>query len=161
MKYGVSGAPLPAGLDYGAPVSAAASASDFAPCWLYAHAWQETIKVEGMNAASALSGDGGHGLFQLTASYPSNWEDPEANASYAITNYLQPAIAYWNGVRGIEGDALVKCVAAEYNAGRTNAIKGYDTGDVGRFTTHTAGVSYANLVLTYYQQLSSGQHPSG
>jgi hypothetical protein len=161
MKYGVSGAPLPAGLDYGSEVSAAASANGFAPCWIYAHAWQETIKVDGMDAASAVSDDGGHGLLQLTSSYPSNWEDPQANAAYAITNYLEPAIAYWNGVRGIEGDALVKCVAAEYNAGRTNAINGYNEGDVGTYTTHTDGVSYADLVLKYYQQLSSGQPPSG
>jgi hypothetical protein len=161
MKYGVSGAPLPDGLDYGEAVRAAASASDFAPCWLYAHAWQETIKIDGMDAAGALSGDGGHGLLQLTASYPSNWDDPQANASYAITNFLEPAIAYWNGVRGIDGDALVKCVAAEYNAGRTNAIKGYEAGDVGKYTTHTAGVSYSDLVLRYYRQLSAGQSPKG
>ena len=167
MLLGVSGAGLPAGLTYGTEIAAAAAAAQFPPCWLYAHGWQETIKVAGWigtlgkTPATFISGDGGHGIFQLTASYPLNWEDPEANAAYAIANFLKPAIQYWNPKYGVTGDALIKCVAAEYNAGRANAESGHNEGDVGKYTTHTDGVSYSDLVLKYFHQLAGGQAPSG
>ena len=56
---------------------------------------------------------------------------------------------------------LIKCVAAEYNAGRANAQAGHKLGDVGKYTTHTAGVSYSDRVLKYFHQLAGGQAPSG
>jgi hypothetical protein len=167
MLFGVSGAGLPAGLQFGVPIEAAAVAAEFPPCWLYAHGWQETIKVAGWigtlgkTPATFISDDGGHGIFQLTASYPPNWQDPQANATYAIQNFLKPAIAYWNQTHGLTGDALIKCVAAQYNAGAGGAQAGYAEGDVGKYTTHTNGVSYSDLVLKYFRQLAAGQAPSG
>ena len=167
MLLGVAGNGLPSGLKYGDQIAAAAAAANFPPCWLYAHGWQETIKVEGwlesmgFTAANYVSGDSGHGIFQLTASVPPNWQDPKVNASYAITQFLQPAIHYWNQKYGYTGDTLVRCVAAQYNAGQGGAQSGHDEGDVGKFTTHTDGVSYSDLVLKYLHQLLAGQHPSG
>lgn len=167
MLLGVSGAGLPAGLTYGTEIAAAADAAKFPQCWLYAHGWQETIKVAGWigtlgaTPTTFISGDGGHGIMQLTASYPPNWQDPQANAAYAIANFLTPAVQYWNSTFSVTGDALIKCVAAEYNAGRASAQAGHKLGDVGKYTTHTAGVSYSDLVLKYFHQLAGGQAPSG
>jgi hypothetical protein len=167
MLFGVAGNGLPSGLSYGEPIEAAAVAQSFPPCWLYAHGWQETIKVAGWiesmgyEPANYISGDGGHGIFQLTASVPNDWQDPQVNATYAITQFLRPAIAYWNGTYGYTGDTLIRCVAAQYNAGLGGAQAGHNEGDVGKYTTHTDGVSYSDLVLKYFQQLVAGAHPSG
>jgi len=167
MLFGVAGNGLPSGLTYGDAIAAAAAAANFPPCWLYAHGWQETIKVEGWlqsmghTPADYISGDGGHGIFQLTASVPPNWQDPKVNAGYAITQFLKPAIAHWNGKYGYTGDPLIRSVAAQYNAGQGGADRGHAAGDVGKYTTHTDGVSYSDLVLKYFHQLSAGKHPSG
>lgn len=167
MIYGVSGAPLPSGLPYGDAIAAAASAANFPPCWLYAQGWQETIKVDGWlqtlgkTAANYISFDNGHGIFQLTSSWPDDWQDPSANAAYAIAHFLQPAIQFWTTTYNFSGDDLVRACAAEFNAGRQAAINGHNEGDVGAHTTHTGGVAYDDLVLKYYHQLAGGMHPSG
>ena len=168
MIFGVSGQPLPGGIAYGSEISQAAAQTNFPPCWLYAHGYQETIKVAGWmetmgkTPANFISDDGGHGIFQLTASYPPNWQVPYANACYAVIQYLMPAIKYWNSTYGLLGDQLMRCVAAEYNAGRSNAEAGHNHGDVGMFTTKDAdGNEYPDLVMKYYHQLAAGQKPSG
>ncbi|HEX3549849.1 MAG TPA: hypothetical protein VHT53_05705 [Candidatus Elarobacter sp.] len=167
MLFDVSGAGLPGGLTYGPEIEAAAVAANFPPCWLYAHGWQETIKVAGWigtmgkTPATFISDDGGHGIFQLTASYPNDWQDPKSNAAYAIQHFLVPAAQYWNSTYGATGDTLIRCVAAEFNGGRGGAEAGHAEGDVGKFTTHTDGVSYSDLVLKYFHQLAAGQAPSG
>ncbi|HTD38487.1 MAG TPA: hypothetical protein VK669_13325 [Candidatus Limnocylindrales bacterium] len=167
MLYGVSGAGLPSGLPYGDAIQAAAVAANFPPCWLYAEGWQETIKVAGWlqtlgsSPETYISGDGGHGIFQLTSSYPSDWQDPRANANYAISHFLTPAVDFWHSTYNFVGDDLVRSVAAEFNAGRQNAIAGHNEGDVGKYTTHTGGIPYSDLVLKYYHQLAGGLHPSG
>lgn len=167
MLYGVSGAGLPSGLPYGDAIQAAAVAANFPPCWLYAQGWQETIKVAGWLQSMGkapddyISFDNGHGIFQLTSSWPDDWTDPNANAAYAIAHFLQPAVTFWHTTYQMVGDDLVRSVAAEFNAGRGGAESGHRDGDVGKFTTHTGGIAYSDLVLKYYHQLAGGLHPSG
>lgn len=124
----------------------------------YAIAWRESIsgQVAGLwpNAATVLSDDGGHGLFQLTYSFPDEWDDPYRNALYAIVTFLEPAETYWAQVE--QGDNLVRCIAAEYNAGRDLALKGHDEGDVDKYTTD----NYAAAVLGFYHSILASGKPT-
>ena len=153
MKWGISGKPIPAALRYAAPIQEAADDDDFPPLFAYAIAWRETIsgEVNGLwpSAATVVSGDAGHGLFQLTSSYPGDWQDPKANALYAIQNFLLPAQEYWYGLNGYTGPDLVKLCAAEFNAGRGNAERGHEEGNVDLYTTD----NYGTGVLAIYQSL--------
>lgn len=128
------------------------------PLLCYAIAWRESIsgEIAGLweSAADVISSDGGHGLFQLTASWPFNWDSAYVNACYAIDDYINPAETFW--AEKEQGDKLVLCMAAEFNAGRTLALKGYDLGDVGRFTTD----NYAAAVLGFYQNLVTHGSPT-
>lgn len=170
VKLGLSGEPYPGSLPYAAAINAAATSRNFWPCVLGAVAWQETIGIEvsgwmrevygpGITAENCVSGDGGHGLCQLTQSFPDDWINPQTNAAYALDAFLLPALQYWNVHVKLEGEDLLRALAAEFNAGRINAIKGHTNGDVGLFTTHTNGESYSDLVLAHYQKLSVGLEP--
>jgi hypothetical protein len=153
MKLGLSGAPVPSGLPYAPQINEAADVEDFWPMFLYAVAYRETI-VSQLNrqiasAATYVSFDNGHGLFQLTESWPDGWADPLTNACYAVKYFLAPAVEFWNGEMGMTGIDLLRCVAAEYNAGRTAALAGHNQGDVDTYTSN----GYAAAVLFYYQML--------
>jgi hypothetical protein len=93
---------------------------------------------------------------QLTSSYPANWADPQTNIDYAVENYILPAWAYWRATYGYQGDDLVRCIAAEYNAGRGGAEQGHAEGDVDLYTTN----HYADRCLMEYKALVAGQMPS-
>ena len=158
MRFGISGHPIPAGLPYAAEITTACAAEDMPPCLLYALAWRESIQGEvngSWNAATVVSADGGHGLFQLTSSYPSNWADPTHNAAYAIADFVSPTIDYWNGIHKFTGETLVLLVAATFNEGLGAAIRYHAEGDVDAGTTN----EYGHGVLAIYRTLISGQKP--
>ncbi len=152
MRNGISAGPLPQiNLPFGTVVEKASDDADFSPLVVYA------IKVnesgDGTDPA-VQSDDGGHGLMQLTASFPQNWADPYANVAYAIVNFLIPAENFWAG-QGFSGDDLVRAIAAEYNAGRFQALAGHNAGDFDRYTTN----AYAARALAHYTALRAGQSP--
>ncbi len=131
----------------------------FSPPFLGAICWEETLKV--MLPAEALgfiSTDGGHGLFQLTSSYPAQWTQPDQAAAFAIEQFLLPALQFWGHDYHLAGADLIRAAAAEYNAGRQNAIQGHLAGDVGMYTT---GGDYDVRVLSDYQDLVDGILPPG
>ncbi len=135
MKYGISGGPLPGGLPYGAEIERACEALTFSPILAYAVKQNETSPAD---PPSVTSADGGHGIFQLTASYPANWADPYANAVYAVAQFLLPAQEFWAAI-GYTGDNLVRLTAATFNEGLGNAIAAHKSGDVDRWTTNRYG----------------------
>lgn len=152
MRNGISGTSIPAGLPNADSVSAAcACGGDFYPCLAYAIKWNETADLA--DAATVISADGGHGLFQLTSSWPSDWEDPLANATYAVQHFLIPAEQYW--VRDFQGEDLVRAIAAEFNAGRDAVIRGHAEGDLDKYTTD----NYAARALANYTKLIAGSKP--
>jgi len=147
MKNGIVGEPLPNGLAYGVEIEAACDAHDFSPMLAYAIKMNETAATD---PPTIVSGDGGHGIFQLTSSYPPNWADPAANAAYAVAHFLAPAYNYW-AARGYNGDDLIKLVAATYNAGLGATITAHDAGDVDAATTDDYG---ARAVANYHTLLA-------
>lgn len=167
MIHGISGNPIPA--VYPEPYRTAiteACGSVFPPCLAAAVAYHESVSPElsgwlaatygkGTTAANVISGDGGHGLFQLTSSYPSTWADVKSNASYAVQHFLTPALETWSGRYGLEGDDLVRAIAAQFNAGYENALSGHLHGNVGEYTTD----HYDLVVLGMYVALSAGRLP--
>ena len=159
MRWGVSGQPLDANLPYASVIGTACTQLDFPPCFAYAIGWVETIsgEVAGLwpSAARVISGDGGHGLFQLTSWVPDNWDDPAVNTGYAIRDWLLPDVQYWNRQRAQVGDALVKCVAASFNGGLGGAQRGFDEGDVNKYTTN----GYGSRVVAAYHRLVAGHRP--
>ena len=126
------------------------------PLLCYAIAWRESIEEYGSGAATVLSdnGDGGHGLFQITEPpIPHNWQSAYVNACHAIDDFITPAETFWATFE--QGEALVKCIAAEFNAGRSQALEGHEQGDVDMKTTD----DYAAAVLGFYQHLVLTGHP--
>ena len=126
---------------------------------MYAIAFRETIQgeISGLwpSAATVISGDGGHGLCQLTSSFPENWDDPIANVDFAIEHFIEPALNYWHGLQQYSGDLLVLLVAATFNEGLRAAEKYHASGDVDAGTTD----EYGHAVLGFYQKLSAGLAP--
>jgi hypothetical protein len=135
VRYGISGAPIPPGLPYGDEIQHACELLDFAPCVAYAIKMNETGPDD---PPDIISIDGGHGILQLTASYPLNWDDPYSNALYAIAHFLLPAQEYWAAL-GYSGDNLVRLIAATYNSGLGNAIAAHDLGNVDLYDTDNYG----------------------
>jgi len=158
MRWGVSGKPIPSGLPYEATIRDACFVSGFPPCLAYAIASVETIGGEvagSWNAATVISADGGHGLFQLTSYVPPGWDVPETNARYAMLDWLVPdATRVFQELR-LSGDNLVRAVAAAFNAGWGGMMSGHRLDDVDRFTTN----HYAARVLANYHKLVAGQSP--
>jgi hypothetical protein len=119
--YGISGAPVQGSLLYAAEINEACG-DVFSPCLAYAVANRETIRGERggqWNAATIVSRDGGYGLFQITYGMPgclANWVDPLANAKYAVSAFLVPAMHYFAGA-GHSGDVLADIIADAFNAG--------------------------------------------
>jgi hypothetical protein len=157
MIYGISGAPIPMELPFSQEVTNAASVRQMPPCFIYAFAWRETIREYGAGSAGKMSdnNDGGHGLFQLTESYPDNWADPTMNALYAIDYFIKPALDYWHGLENFCGDTLVLLVAATFNEGLGKARQYHAQGDVDAGTTD----EYGHGVLGYYKNMIAGRHP--
>lgn len=152
MKYGLSGASVPANLPYAADVNRAATESDFSPLFSYAVFYRETIhgEVAGWwNAATVISADGGHGLGQITPPWnvvPAQWYLPYQNAMASI-KILDRALENWLPI--FQGADLLRLAAATYNAGYGNALAGHNRGNVDTYTTK----NYAAGVLAYYNAL--------
>lgn len=161
MRWGIAGAPLPPGLRYGDEVSVACGQANFPPCFAYAIAWRESIsgEVGGLwpSAATVVSSDGGHGLFQLTSYVPTGWSDPQTNALAALEHWLLPNVNSFYDHFSLTGDQLVKAAANAFNRGygRVAATlnNGQDT-DVG-----STGNNYGSSVLGIYKRLVAGQSP--
>lgn len=150
MRNGLSAGPIPVVLPFAAEIERACEAvpNGFSPMVAYAIKLNET----GLNDPPTIqSADGGHGLMQLTSSWPTNWQQPYANALWAVEFYLVPAETYWAG-QGMQGDDLVRCIAAEFNAGRGGAMDGHRIGNVDAYTTN----GYAARALKHYHLLVAG-----
>jgi hypothetical protein len=120
MTYGISGASVPASLLYARAINDAAVRLDFSPLLAYAVANRETIREQTAgvwNASAIVSGDGGHGLFQLTSYVPPNWQEPYVNAHWAIVRWLAPSLAHYATIHMYTGIPLMRCVADTFNAG--------------------------------------------
>lgn len=150
MKDGISGAILPAAFPYAKIINNLALQVDFFPCLVGAVKMNETGLGKGPTTETDISGDGGHGIMQLTSSYPSTWQEPAANIGYAIDHFLLPAYAYWR--EHLQGNDLVRAIAATFNAGLGNAQAGHNEGNVDRYTTNY----YAARALRHYQDLTKG-----
>lgn len=167
MRHGISGASVPLDLLYAGVIDGATLQLSFSPLLTYAIAKIETIdgEVAGKwNATNVISGDGGHGLMQIT---PQAWWTPEMryawaeikydnpfdNCLFALKWFLLPAETFWSEEEGMTGEALARCIAAEYNAGRNNALLGHQRGDVGLYTFHEEGVSYSDHARDNYLAL--------
>jgi hypothetical protein len=154
MRWGIESGELDPTLPYALDVAKAAVAEEVPVALLYAIAWHESIagEVAGLwTAATVLSDDGGHGLCQLTSSWPDDWEIPFSNASFACSQFIVPAAQYW--CQRVEGAfALVKCIAATYNAGLGNAVAGHSIGNVDAYTTDGYGAAvtaiFASIIET-------------
>ena len=158
MLYDISGVSIPKTLPYAAVIQAPCLELGFPPCLAYAIAWRESISGEvsgSWNACTVLSGDGGHGLFQLTSSFPDGWEDEDVNIRYALNTFLIPSLHQFFR-RGLVGDALVRLVAAAFNAGETAAWEAHLAGDCDIATT---GNNYASSILSTFHRLIKGEPP--
>ena len=150
---GISGREVDESLPYASITNTVCDNEQFFPAVAYAIFWQESIQgqVNGKwNAATVESDDGGHGIGQLTSSWPSDWQDPTANITYAVEHYLLPALDYWKS--SLQGDDLVRAIAATYNAGLGAALAGHAQGNIDLYTTDDyaarALASYTAIVLT-------------
>lgn len=163
MRWGIQGASLPTdkGLPYIDVVTAACAAVNFPPCFAYAVAWRETIRgqVGGKwDAATVVSGDGGHGLFQLTSYVPPGWNDPLTNAEAALKYWLLPNTNSFYDHFNLSGDNLVKAAADAFNRGYGAVSRSLSNGqdpDVG-----SANGDYGSDVLRQYKRLASGEAPN-
>lgn len=156
MQHGISGEPVLATLRYAAPINLAASHFNVSPLLCYAIAYRETIhgEVIGLweSAATVVSEDYGHGLFQITTPpYPPGWADPYINACDAISRFIVPAMNIWVTL-GFEGYSLVKLVADTFNEGYPAAMKWHMQGDADAGTTN----HYGRGVVAYYNALVNG-----
>lgn len=158
MRWGLYSGGLEPSLPYVTDITGACAVENFPVAVAYAVAWHETIEGEtnGLwSAATVVSDDGGHGLFQLTSSYPDDWQLPKSNADYALTQFLVPFVSFWFNAKET-GDNLVRCVAASFNAGLGGAQQGHSRGDVDLYTTDR----YGEAVLAVYLNLLGKGKPS-
>lgn len=150
MRDGVSGALVVASFPYAKIINSLSLSANFFPCLVAAIKMNETGLGQGPATENDISGDGGRGIMQLTSSYPSDWQQPQANIGYAITHFLVPAYVDWRGE--LRGNDLVRAIAATYNAGLGNAQAGHAAGDLDKYTTNR----YGARCLGHYQNLCKG-----
>lgn len=130
MRDGIDGGPLASRHEYAAIVNGLSLGFNVSPLLVYAIRLNETSEGD---PPDILSNDGGHGIMQLTSSYPSNWTDPTANISYAIAHFIEPDWQSWKEADpSLAGDDLIRCIAVGYNAGFGTALAAHRAGDVDR-----------------------------
>jgi hypothetical protein len=151
VRNGIAATPLDLSVPFAQQINAACTVENWFPYVTYAIKFNETAALP--DAATIISPDGGHGLMQLTSSFPANWADPYQNVLYAIGHFLAPAETFWKTFE--QGDNLIRCIAAEYNCGRSNTIEGHEQGDVDKYTTN----NYAARALSAYTLLTQGKVP--
>lgn len=169
MRNGLSAGPLPRiPLPFRDEIERACEELNFSPLVAYAIKVNETnlstdpgeIQI-GADPKTLCMPDGspcGVGIFQLTSSHPDGWRDPYVCALEAIRGWLIPAETFWSA-RGMQAEDLVRAIAASFNAGIGGAEQGHAEGDIGKFTTFSGGVSYADRALNHYRKLLKGQAP--
>jgi hypothetical protein len=158
MRDGIEGIALPGDFPYATIINTLCDEPEpgnYFPCLVGAVKFNETGLGYGDATENDISADGGHGIMQLTSSFPDNWQDPTTNIDYAITNFLIPAYTAWKAVE--QGDNLVRCIAATYNAGYSLAQAGHNAGNVDLYTTN----NYGARALSVYQMLVNGDIPVG
>jgi len=158
MQFGIEAGIIPSHLPYSSPIQEACQAADLSPALAYGIAFRESIRGElaGLwTAATVVSGDGGYGLFQLTSSYPKNWDQPRANADWALSQFIKPALTFFSA-QGLTGEALIRCIAAAFNAGLETAWEAHNNGNVDACTT---GCDYAADVFAIYSAIIAGRTP--
>jgi hypothetical protein len=170
VQYGIEDRMLDPTLPFAGDITAACVKRNFSRDVLYAIGWREAIGEYGLAAATKLQDgadpatglmpDGtnaGHGAFQLTSSWPGNWQDVAISAIYAIDVFLQPNL---NSIRiwapALLGDELVKVLAASYNAGLTAAWNAHLAGNVDAATTNNYG---AGVLAIYDSLVEIGRPP--
>lgn len=146
MRNGISGAPVASKHEYAQIVTELGAAENVAPLLVYAIRLNETSEGD---PPDIVSGDGGHGVMQLTSSYPPDWADPRANIAFAIENFIAPEWASWVRDTGLQGENLVRAIAASYNAGYGAALAAHNAGDVDAATTN----QYGARALANYRRL--------
>lgn len=140
MQNGISGKGLPEGFPYKAIIETLCVKHNFFPCVVGAIKINETGLGQGPTTENDVSGDGGHGIMQLTSYVPPDWQNPTVNIECAITKFLLPDYAVWTSPPySLSGEELVKALAASYNAGFDNALAGHKQGNVDLYTTHNYG----------------------
>lgn len=159
MRDGISGGPLSEKHEYATIVNALSDAGGVSPLLVYAIRLNETSEgfppnglQGGADPETGLMPDGsyaGHGIMQLTSSWPADWKDPEANFRYAIEEFIAPEWARWVTETGLQGEGLVRAIAASYNAGYGGAFAAHARGDVDAVTTNR----YGERALEHYRQL--------
>ncbi len=154
--YGLSGKSVPSSYLYADVINQAAISKGVSPIAMYAIAWRETLGVAGwikatygVDPADFISFDGGHGVFQLTASYPPDWNDVLQNALYAIDDFYEPYLQDWLA-RGYTGTTLLQLAADDYNAGDTPVDIAHKAG---RADSATTGGNYGSDVVLSYNNL--------
>jgi len=160
MRYGIAAPPVPAAFPFASEFNTVGQFTGVSPVLLAAHAYVETLCVlPADEARTYLSYDSGHGLMQLTSSFPSLWQDAATNIGYAANQFIIPALEQWYHDYQYTGDTLVRCEAATYNAGLSAALRGHFQGNVGMYTTTSDGVTYDVRVLNAYKTLAAGALP--
>lgn len=150
MKDGISGALCPNALPYAQIINNLCLSRNFMPCLVGAIKMNETGLGQGPTTENDISADGGHGIMQLTSSYPDDWADPTANITYAIDHFLIPAYENWKGE--LQGDDLVRAIGATYNAGLGAAQSGHVNDDIDLYTTN----DYGARCLAHFKNLVAG-----
>ena len=166
MKRGVSGSPIPSYLPFAAEITQACSEYDFPPCLAYAVKINETglsndpaeMQIGSVGDYMPDGSNAGHGIFQLTSSWPAssnpadNWSNASANARYALAEFLQPAWLFWTSNTELEGEYLVKVIAASFNAGLLAAWNAHLSGNVDAIDTD----DYGARAVRHYLELVAG-----
>jgi hypothetical protein len=152
-RDGVSGAPCPSAFPYADIINTLAVEFNVSPCLVAALKFNETGLGHGPESEQVISFDGGHGLLQLTSSWPEDWQDPTANIRYAIEQYIIPAWNYWRNY--VQGGDLVRGIAATYNSGLGGAEAGHAEGNFDLNTTN----NYASRCFEAYHTLTEGGIP--
>lgn len=156
MRDGIMSGRIPMQLPYAKAIQAAADTNNESAALMYGIAQRETIRGQRAGlwiASTVVSPDGGHGLFQLTSSYPSDWQQPQSNACYAAEHFIAPARAFFVA-KGLLGESLIRCIAAAFNAGLETAWAAHLDGDCDACTT---GGDYGADVFTTYNAIVHNQ----
>jgi hypothetical protein len=167
-RWGISSAPIPAFVPFYQEMTAACATypGGFPPCALAAIKYCESVDnadpalvQQGCDPVTLLMPDGsnaGRSPWQLTESWPQQWQDPWIASRYALTQFLAPSFQYMLFMDGsLSGLELVKLGCAGYNAGPGAAWAAHVAGNVDRATTN----NYGSRAVAYFTALLEGRNP--
>lgn len=155
----IAGKLVPARHEYAESVNELSAAANVPPCLVYAIRLNETsegdpptVLEDGANPDTGLLPNGdnaGHGIMQLTSSWPSDWANPSSNIEYAIAHFIKPDLEQAVIDTGLQGDGLIRFVGAAYNSGYGAALRNHNLGDVDLGDTNR----YGDRVLKHFNDL--------